>query len=102
MIQRVVFIRLASAHRNDATRAEVAARTREVLPGAAGVRTLDVTTVAPDRTKRDWDLCLLVRLDDMEAVEAYRVCPVHRAYADVFLAPIADKVHVHHFVLADG
>jgi hypothetical protein len=72
----------------DAQRAAVAETTRTTLPGAAGVRALRVATAADARTLREWDVCIEVVLDDLDAVERYRVDRVHRAYADVFLKPI--------------
>ena len=38
-----------------------------------------------------------VVLDDIDAVERYRVDPVHRAYADEFLAPLRSKIYVYNF-----
>ena len=97
MIERVVFIKLKRAFATDETRAEVAKATRETLPGAQGVRALRVATAADARTRREWDLCLQVVLDDLDAVERYRTDRVHRAYVDAFLKPMLEKIHVYNF-----
>lgn len=97
MIERVVLIKLKPEHANDAQRAEVARVAASTLPQAEGVRALRVATPADARTRREWDVCIEVVLDDIEAVERYRVDKVHRAYADVFLRPLLDKIRVYNF-----
>ena len=101
MIQRVVVIKLKDAYANDADRAQVAGHTREVLARIGGVRHLDVATPGDERCGRSWDLCILLRFDDIEAVEAYRVDETHRAYADVFLKPMLEVIRVWNFELVD-
>lgn len=97
MLVRVVLIKLERAFRSDETRRMVAEKTREVLPSAARVKGISVHLAAGERTEREWDVCLLVRFETLEDTEAYRTCPVHRAYADVFLKPMLDKIRVWHF-----
>ena len=97
MIERVVLIKLKPEFATDAQRAAVAETTRTTLLEAEGVRALRVATAADARTRRDWDLCIEVVLDDVEAVERYRLDRVHRAYADVFLKPMLLKIHVYNF-----
>jgi hypothetical protein len=97
MIERVVLIKLKPEHANDEQRRRIAEATAEVLPKAEGVRALRVAIAADARTRKDWDICIEVVLDDVDAVERYRVDPVHRAYADEFLAPLRTKVYVYNF-----
>ena len=97
MIERVVLIKLKPAYATDEQRAAIAAATAKTLPRAQGVRALRIGTPADPRTRRDWDLCLQVVLDDVDAVERYRVDPVHRAYADDYLAPLRERIHVFNF-----
>jgi hypothetical protein len=97
VIERVVLIKLKPAFATDEHRAEIAATTTTTLPEAEGVRALRIGTPADGRTRRDWDLCLQVVLDDVDAVERYRVDPVHRAYADEYLKPMMQKIHVFNF-----
>lgn len=97
MIERVVLVKLAPEHRAPEALAAIVQTTASTLPKAEGVRAVRVATAADGRTRRDWDLCIEVVLDDIAAVERYRVDPVHRAYADVFLKPLMTKIHVFNF-----
>ncbi len=97
MIERVVLIKLRAEHANDERRRAIAQETAQVLPKAEGVRAVRVAIAADARTRREWDICIEVVLDDVEAVERYRVDPVHRAYADEFLAPLRTKIYVYNF-----
>lgn len=92
-----MLIKLKAAYATAEQRAAIAAATSTTLPKAEGVRALRIGTPADARTRRDWDLCLQVVLDDIDAVERYRVDPVHRAYADVFLKPMMERIHVFNF-----
>lgn len=94
MIQRVVFVQLTSELQTDTDRELVASHTREVLSGIPMVRQLVVGVPADGRTGREWDLMILLRLDDLEAVEAWRTEKTHRAYVDVYLAPMTAKIRV--------
>ena len=102
MIQRVVVIKLKDAYANDADRATVAGHTRQVLAPIEGVRHLDVAIPGDERCEGSWDLCILVRFDDLDAVEAYRIDATHRAYADVYLKPMLEVIRVWNFELTDG
>lgn len=97
MIERVVLVKLAREHTAPDALAAIVKTTASTLPDAAGVRALRVATAADGRTRKDWDLCIEVVFDDIAAVERYRTCPVHRAYADVFLKPLMTKIHVFNF-----
>jgi hypothetical protein len=99
MIQRVVAIKLKSAYANDADREQVAAASRDVLGAVPAVRSIDVATPADAATTRSWDLLLLLRFDDLAAVEAYRAHPNHRRYVDVFLRPMLEVIKVWNFEL---
>jgi hypothetical protein len=97
VIERVVLIKLKPDYATPEHRAEIAAATTSTLPKAEGVRALRIGTPADARTRRDWDLCLQVVLDDVDAVERYRVDPVHRKYADELLEPMMQRIHVFNF-----
>lgn len=97
MIERVVLIKLRPELATDEQRKAIAETTATTLRGAAGVRALRVAVAADARTRREWDVCIEVVLDDIAAVERYRVDPVHREYADVYLAPLKSKIHVYNF-----
>ena len=100
MIQRVVLIRLKPDFRDEASMAAIIEETYNTLPKARGVQRLSVGSAADGRTRGDWNLALLVQFDTLEDVEAYRIDKVHRAYADVFLKPMMEKIHVFNFELA--
>ncbi len=99
MIQRVVAIKLKSPYSNDDDREAVARHSREVLGEIPEVVHLDVATPADDRCSASWDLCLLVRFDNLDAVERYRADKRHRAYVDVFLRPMLEVIKVWNFEL---
>ena len=97
MIQRVVLIELQPDYRNDADRRQIAEHSRQVLADIPLVRGLEVGTPADERSRHDWDLCILVRFDNLEDVEAYRVDETHRKYVDVFLKPMMRSIRVFNF-----
>ncbi|HVS62677.1 MAG TPA: Dabb family protein [Thermoanaerobaculia bacterium] len=97
MIQRVVLIRLHPQHRNDADRRQIAEHAREVLGPIPLLSELSVAPAADARTRGQWDLVVLARLADFEAAESYRVDRTHRAFADLYLKPLAETVRVFHF-----
>jgi len=99
MIQRVVLIRLRPEHRTAADRRQIAAHAREVLGAIPLLSQLTVAPAADARTGGQWDLVVLAHLADLEAAEAYRVDRTHRAFADVYLKPLAERVRVFHFAL---
>lgn len=92
-----MLIKLHPEYRTDEQRSRIVETTAITLRDAEGVRALRVCTPADERTRREWDLCIEVVLDDVDAVERYRVDPVHRAYADVFLRPMQAKIRVYNF-----
>ena len=97
MIERVVLIKLKPEYATDDQRAAVVETTAATLGKAEGVRALRVCAAADARTRREWDVCIQVVLDDLDAMERYRVDPVHRAYADVFLRPMQARIRVYAF-----
>lgn len=97
VIERVVLIKLKPEFATDGQRAAIVQTTATTLRGAAGVRDLRVCTAADARTRREWDVCIQVVLDDLDAVERYRTDSVHRAYADVFLRPMMARIRVYIF-----
>lgn len=99
MIQRVVAIKLKDTYSNDEDRLSAARHTKEVLSEVPEVRHLEVATPGDDRCEASWDLCILLRFDDIGAVERYRADRRHRAYVDVFLKPMLDVIKVWNFEL---
>lgn len=87
MIERIVLIKLNDEHAHDAGRAAVAARSREILSALPDVTAVAVGVPADEPSLKSWDLSLTLRFESLEAVEAYRVHPSHRAYVDEYLKP---------------
>ena len=99
MIQRIVLLKLAPEYAGEPDIRQVAAHSAEVLANVPGVLEIKAGAPADDRTKRDWDVALALRFDDMDAVEAYRAHAVHRKYVDIYLRPMLDKIRVWNFEL---
>ncbi|MEE2778838.1 MAG: Dabb family protein [Acidobacteriota bacterium] len=99
MIKRIVAIKLKDAYTASTDRAAVATHSRQVLAEVPGVRSIEVGLPGDPRTESSWDLILLLRFDDIDAVEAYRAHPIHRKYVDVFLRPMLEVIKVWNFDL---
>jgi hypothetical protein len=95
MIERVVMLRLRAEYRQSASL--VARHSREVLGTAPEVREIRTGVAADDRTRREWDVAILLRFDDLEAVERYRASEVHRKYVEVYLRPMLQSIRVWQF-----
>lgn len=99
MIQRVVLIKLEPEYAGEV--AQVAAHSLEVLRAVPEVDDVRAVVAADERTRRDWHLCLLVRLRDLQAVETYRQHEVHRKYVDVYLRPMMAGIRAYNFAPPD-
>lgn len=100
MIQRVVLCKLHAAYAGEAE--TVMRHTAEVLPRVPEVRGLEVGAPSDPRTRREWDFAILVRFDDMEAVEAYRAHEIHRKYYELYLKPMLATIRVYNFEVPVG
>jgi len=97
MIVRVVLLQMKPQYRSYGQVRLLAKKTREVLPNAARVIDLKIHLASDPRTERDWDMSFLVKFASMQDTEVYRNDPVHRAFADVFLKPMLERIYVYHF-----
>lgn len=97
MIHRIVLFKLKEAYANEAGRAAVVAKSREMLPGVPGVVEVVAGVPADERSRRDWDLCLQVRFASLEDVAPYLSHPDHRAYVDDFLADRLEVIKAWNF-----
>lgn len=97
MIERVVLVQLRPEYRSAADLDPIAAQTRQVLGAIPEVEALRVGVAADSRTRDAWQLCIEVRLADLDAVERYRAHRAHRAYVDVFLRPMMESLRVYNF-----
>jgi hypothetical protein len=97
MVLRVVLIQMKPEHRSDGKLREIARRALEVLPHAARVMDVKVHLACDERTSDDWDVCILVRFASMQDPPVYRVDPIHRSFADIYLKPLRKRIFVYHF-----
>jgi hypothetical protein len=97
----VVFVRLKPEFREPDRRGLIAEHTRSVLGAVEMVRELRVATAAEERTAGEQDIVILLQLDDLAAVEAWRTEATHRAYVDVYLRPLAEKIRVWNFAMPE-
>ncbi len=92
MIDRIVLFKLKDAHANAAGRAAIADESRAALcavPGAVQVR---VGVPADEASTRSWDLSVLLRFEDLAAMEAYLQQPGFRAYFEDTMGPRTEVV----------
>ena len=99
MIERVVLVRLRPDYRANARL--IAAQTREVLADDPEVRSIVTGVPADERTRREWDVVILLRLESLEAVERYRAGEIHRKFYEVYLRPMQETIRVLNFSLVD-
>ncbi len=97
MIERVVLFKLKDEYANDEARAEIAARSREILGALPGVQALSIGVPADAPSEKSWDLSIIVRFDSLEAIERYRVHPDHRAYVDEYMRPRMEVIKAWNF-----
>ena len=90
MVQRIVLIKLQAPFDKEEGRREVAVISHNLLPQVPGVTSVEVGTPAEESCEESWDLVLKVSFANIDAVEPYRVHPVHLEYRDA----IADKMEV--------
>jgi hypothetical protein len=96
-IERYVLLKLHIQYATPEGRDEVVAESRRALSQVTGVRTVWVGVPADDASARSWDVAIRVTLDDVADIPAYLDDPVHRAYADEFLAPRVEFKKVWNF-----
>ena len=89
MVERHVMVKLIEPLANDAGRAESAAYAAGALAAIPGVRSVYVGTAATPADAESWDLALVLRFDDVAAVDAYRVDPLHVASGTLVAGPAA-------------
>lgn len=89
MIERHVYVKFKAEHAGAGAQQATVERTRELasIPGVTSVR---VGLPADDDSRAAWDVCLVLTFDSIDAVEPYRVHPIHQAYLDDFLNPRAE------------
>jgi len=89
MILRTVYVKLEESLCTPAGRRAFAAHSQSVLASIPGVLSAECGPAADPTSEAAWDVTLQIRFADMEAVEVYRVHPIHLAYLADYLGPKA-------------
>lgn len=96
-VERIVLLRMRAEFTTGEALAEVAQRSREVLPDLPGVLGCHVGLAADERTAADWHVALVVRFASVDDIPAYAAHPDHRAYVDDYLRPKLASIVAHNF-----
>lgn len=99
MIKRIVLIKLNADAAHEAGRAALVARAREVLPTIPGVTGADAGVPVDEASLTAWDVYLEVRFARIEDVGPYRVHPIHTAFLEDDLNPVAEVKKAWNFSL---
>jgi hypothetical protein len=99
MLDRYVLIKLKDEYTSADRLAEVIDETTRVLQALPGVVKVRVGRAADETTARDWDLSIIVRFENLAAIETYKDHPDHRAYVDDFLKPKLSAIRAWNFVV---
>lgn len=89
MITRTVLVKLNDEWATPTGRESVASYSARALSEIPGVDSAEALTPADDASLASWDVMFLVRFASMEAVEPYRIHPLHLAFLDDYLNPKA-------------
>ncbi len=89
MIHRVARMKLKNPSEANAVMEEA----RRVFPALSGVVgfSAGLITYPPDS---EYDICLLIDLQNEDKIESYRMSPGHRAFVDDFLRPKLEKMNI--------
>lgn len=96
-VERIVLLRLRDEYASGEALAEVAERSREVLPKLPGVLDCRVGIAADERTAASWHLALVLRFASAADIPPYAAHPDHRSYVDDFLRPRLAAIVAHNF-----
>lgn len=97
MIERIVLLKLKEDHANPNSVAEVADRSRAVLPPLPGVLDVRVGVAADERTSASWDISLVLHFATLEHLPPFAADPDHRAYVDEYLRPKLESITAFNF-----
>ncbi len=97
MIERIVLLQMTDEFATGAALAEVAERSREVLPKLPGVLACHVGLAANEHTRGSWHVALVLHFASADDIPPYAAHPDHRAYVDDFLRPRLASIVAHNF-----
>lgn len=92
MIDRIVLFKLKDEYANDAARAEIAAHSREALGRVPGPTEVRVGVPADEPSTRSWDLSIVVRFADLDAMHAFVKHADHMTYYRDYMVPRMEVV----------
>jgi hypothetical protein len=97
MIERIVLLNLNEEFTSAEALAEVAERSREVLPALPGVLDCHVGLASDARTAASWHIALVLRFESAEDIPPYAAHPDHRVFVDEFLRPRLVSIAAYNF-----
>ena len=89
VISRIVLAKFHPEYATDAERQYAAQHTRALFARFPDVAGIEVGVPSDASSVEAWDLCLQVRFESQERLEAYTVDPDHVDYVKTFLNPRA-------------
>lgn len=89
MVIRTVYVKLDEAHANPSERARLGELSRARLAAVPGVTAVKIGQPADEGAEAAWDLLLMVHFAHIADVPPYQVHPLHVAYLDEVLNPVA-------------
>jgi hypothetical protein len=96
MIERYVFIKLKPEHRGERALAELVSRSQR-LGEIPGVRSVTIAAPADAAALAAWDLCMVLRFEQLAAADAYLAHQEHESYFKGFLEPRVQVVKAWNF-----
>jgi len=97
MIERHHYFKLKEEFATTGGRQEFAEKLATGLPGLPGVENVVVGLPADDDALV-WDVALRMDFASLEAIEAYRADPSHRAFVDAEVAPKIEIKKIWNFI----
>lgn len=92
MIDRIVLFKLKDEHANASGRAEVARHSREALASISGPLEVRVGVPADPDSEKSWDLSIVVRFEDVDAMKEFVKDRDHLAYFREYMTPKMEVV----------
>lgn len=92
MIDRIVLFKLKDEHATDTARAEIAAHSRDALKVVPGPLDIRVGVPADEASTKSWDLSIVIRFADLDAMNAFVRHADHMSYYREYMVPRMEVV----------
>lgn len=102
MIDRITLFKFRQSGVDEASRARLAAETHASLSAAPGVQEVRVGVPADEASARSWDLSVVLRFEDLAAMERFLADPGFTAWFEGAMAPYTEVVKYWCFEATDG